>query len=195
VESVRELHARRATDLAALGDFADAAKHFAVAPEQYAEAHGALVQSWASSGYAGERDLFGARAVLYVLASGRGSRVVAAKRLHAALVLNGTLLPAASDGNAAATAAGAPLSHFLEMTFELIDLMASYTVGKSGGTSAYSALLSAYRPSLAGRDGRVATLAERVGQVHFGWKPPPSPMQGIMDMFKAPPAAAAAAAK
>jgi len=177
VPLVRELHAGLALDLAALGHYADAAKHYASAPDKHAEAHAALVKQWAADGYAGERDLFGVRAVLNVLASGP-DRAPAARRLYAALVANGMLSAASSERGAA------PLGHFLDMVFELVDLVASYTVGKSGSSAAFRALLAAYRPSLAGRDGRIAAVAERVGQVHFGWKPPPGPMDGLMNMFK-----------
>jgi len=58
-------------------------------------------------------------------------------------------------------------------------------VGRAGAASVFGALLKSYQPSLAGRDESLMALAQRVGQLHFGWAPPQSPMQGLMDMFKA----------
>lgn len=169
---VRALHAGRARDLSSAGKLSESAKHFAVGgqPLEYA----GLLERWAALGYAGEKDLFGARAVLHVLAASPSS-IADARTLHGELTRRGLL----GGGGG-----GSPLDHFLALVFELLDLMAAYTVGKAGAASAYDALLSAYRPCLFGRDGKVGQLAQRVGQVHFGWVPPPSPMQGLMSMFK-----------
>mmetsp|Transcript_46321 Transcript_46321/g.104606 ORF Transcript_46321/g.104606 Transcript_46321/m.104606 type:complete len:322 (+) Transcript_46321:65-1030(+) len=171
------LHGARASDLAAAGRYGEAAKHYARAdqPEQYA----ALVKRWASKGYAGERDLFGARCVLHLLASSSPRAAAAARRLYEELVAQGGLRGEGSKD------AATPLENFLTLTFKLLLLMESFSVGKTGAAAAYGALLQSYRPALMGRDPKVGLLAQRAGSAHFGWKPPPGPMQGLMDMFKA----------
>jgi hypothetical protein len=136
-----------------------------------------LLQRWAASGYHGEHDLFAARALLHVLCLGKPS-VADAATLHGALqphLLAATPLAPGSQAS--------PLERFLALLLELLGLVKSHTVGARQAGQAYQQLLTAYAPSLQGRDPRVGALAARVGVVHFGLKPPPSPLQGIMDMF------------
>lgn len=132
-----------------------------------------LLSRWSAVGYEGEKDLFGVRAVLHVLSLGsRPSTIVSAVKLCTCLkqmqVLGGST----------------PLEHFLSLTLELLGHIQSFTIGKSGASSVYGALLKSYAPALQGRDPRIGALAETVGKRHFGWVAPPSPMQGLMDMFK-----------
>jgi hypothetical protein len=127
-------------------------------------------------GYESEKDLFGVRAVLHVLSLGpQPSTIESAIKLYSHL----KELKIVGSHNAS------PLEHFLTLTLELLEHMKQFTIGKTGAASVYGALLKSYNPALKGRDPRVGSLAERVGQRHFGWKPPASPMQGFMDMFKA----------
>lgn len=169
------LNKAHAANLASGGRLGDAAKHLAVsrAPLEYAT----LLQRWAASGYAGEHDLFAARALLHVLCLGKASAADAAL-LHAALQPHLLAANPLAPGSPAS-----PLERFLALLLELLRLGQSHTVGARQAGQAYQQLLQAYAPSLQGRDPRVGALAARVGVVHFGLKPPPSPLQGIMDMF------------
>jgi hypothetical protein len=173
-QAVMALHASRAVDLAAAGQLGDAARHFAMADQP--DQHARLLQRWAALGYAGERDLFAVRAVLHTLALST-TKAASGRRLYAELVANGMLAGGGTEGH------GGPLEHFLILVFELLDLMASYVVGKQAAAGAFATFLKSYHNALL-RDQGLMPLAQRVGQVHFGWIPPPSPMQGLMDMFK-----------
>ena len=169
------LNQAHAADLASVGRLGDAAKYLAVsrAPLEYAS----LLQQWSQKGYDGERDLFAARALLHVLCLGKSS-AVEVSQLHAALqprlLVASPLAPVSKASH---------LERFLALLIELLGLVQSHTVGARQAGQAFQQLLQAYAPSLQGRDPRVGALAARVGVVHFGLKPPPSPLQGIMDMF------------
>ena len=164
------LQATYARELAADGQLAAAARVFASAdaPAEYAM----LLKRWAAEGYAGESDLFTARAVLHLLATGRAEQA-------------GTLYEALGAPDAT------PLEHFLGHVLELLRLTRSYRVGSEGGRLAFDALIRSYSKALT-RDQNVMKLAQAAGARLFRWEPPQTPMQSMMKnmmkMFEDPQA-------
>ena len=118
--------------------------------------------------YAGESDLFNARAVLHLLSIGRPDQGLA---LYAAL------------GSPNST----PLDHFVSLVLELLQLRRSTRVGKEGGRQAFDALLRTYQVCL-NRDPQLMKVAQGAGRAVFAWAPPQNPMQNMMQnmmkMFK-----------
>lgn len=162
------LHERYARALTNSGHLAQAAQHFCQAdcPAEYAE----LVRRWQQEGYAGEADLFVARAVLHLLSIGKADQ---ARELH-------QLLGAPRD---------TPLDNFVCLVLELLELTQTFVVGREGGRVAFAQLLNTYTRSLQ-RDPKLVRVVHRTGQKYFHWAPPANPMQSMMsNMMKmfAPP--------
>uniref|UniRef100_A0A7S2ANH1 Uncharacterized protein n=1 Tax=Octactis speculum TaxID=3111310 RepID=A0A7S2ANH1_9STRA len=155
------LHARYARALTAAGQDARASKHFALAniPQEYA----ASLKVWATKGFASEKDLFFARAVLHML-------TIPGKEAQAAQLYQALGAPSMT-----------PVDNIVSMLLELLDMTTKgHRVGREGGKQSFAVLREMYGPILRLRDHRTLSLFDRVGQVQFHWDPPRSAMQSMM---------------
>ncbi|CAM9373565.1 unnamed protein product [Pylaiella littoralis] len=180
MEAAYELRLIMARSAVSTGNLAEAARYFAVSgcPTEYA----ALVKQWSAKGYLGERDLFICRAVLHTLSYNRTEDAAALFDACAASVLEEDAASPPSDGVSSGQALlESPLCHFTRFVVELCQVR-----GLSAGAAseemamAFNKLREAYKMST-DRDHNLTELLNRIGDVHFGIKPPQE--GGLMGML------------
>ena len=159
-----QLRAARACVAGGPEFFPDAQRHYLGAPGCGTEL-GRFLYDWALRGYARERDLYLARAVLQLLATSGNMRDANAARdefLRRA---------AAGDKDAAAAVFDSPLAHFVK--FLLLTL-------ERDARPLFLTLCDKYRPALSTREPELAQLLPAIGKRFFGIEPPVNPMQQMM---------------
>ncbi|CAM9200608.1 unnamed protein product [Ectocarpus sp. 12 AP-2014] len=179
-EAAFELRLIMARSAVTTGNLAEAARYFAVSgcPTEYA----ALVKQWSAKGYPGETDLFICRAVLHTLSYDRTEDAGVLLDACASWVLGEDA--ASSSGSEVSSGAQAvlesPLWHFTRFVVELCQVKSLAGSPSQEMAAAFNKLREVYRASLE-RDVHLDDLLNRIGDVHFGIKPPqPGGLMGML---------------
>eukprot|EP00752_Nemacystus_decipiens_P014330 g12749.t1 len=178
MEAAYELRLIMARSAMTTGNLAEAARYFAVSgcPAEYAE----LLKQWSAMGYPGERDLFICRAVLHALSYDRTEDAAELFDTCATWVLEGHAASSSAGLSDAQAVLESPLCHFTRFVVELCQVRSLAGGASKEMVMAFNKLRETYRVSM-DRDQNLDELLDRIGDVHFGIKPPQA--GGLMGML------------